>query len=146
MNKFKVFTISDQQYKVYVPGHGAIAAMNYAMKQAFIDVHKRAPGIKNVEESIKEHTVWDIEPSVELETWKLENQDHPRVDFRIAEAILHPLDPLHPFSEDVYMSADPMEVAEALSFFILNLPGNGQSQASSTPAFKPSGTSRRKTK
>lgn len=143
----KIFPISGHEYKIYPVGHGSIAGMKYAMKLAFIDVMKRTPGIVDIEQTEQAgETVWSTTPSDELEAWGLANQDHPKYEYRIAEAILHPVDERFPFTEEVYLTADPLEMQEALSFFIQSLPGNKPLQETSKRALKRSGTSKAVTK
>lgn len=146
MTPYKIFTISGLGFKVYTPGHGSMNALKYATKLAFIDVHNRTPGIPNEEDSTPEEIVWSVKPGDELQAWASENQDHPRLDFRCAEAILQPVDPKQPFTEDVYFSANPKEVENALTFFTSNLPSSAPSPATSSKVSRRSGTSKASTK
>lgn len=139
----KIFPISGHEYKIYDVGHGAIAGLKYATKLAFIDAMRRTPGIVDTEltEPGKE-IIWAKTPGEELEEWSSQNQDHPAIEFRIAEAVLHPVDDRYPFTRDVYMQADPKEMEAALSFFIENLPRNTPSPTTSKQVLKRSGTSK----
>lgn len=145
MTQSEIFTISGRGFRVYYPGYGSIAAMQYAMKRAFFDLNQRHPGIP-AQDSTPEVPIWDVEPDVEFEQWKEDYSGHPRVEFRIAEALLIPVDLKQPFTEEVYYTADPMEVGKALGFITQNLLTSKDSPDASSPVSKKRGTSKASTK
>lgn len=145
MTQSEIFTISGHGFRVYHPGYGSIAAMQYAMKRAFHDLNQRHPGIL-AQDSTPEVPKWEVEPDVEFEKWKEEYSGHPRVEYRIAEALLIPVDLRHPFTDEIYYTADPMEVGKALGFIMQNLPTSKNLPDESSPASKKRGTSKANTK
>lgn len=147
MTQAKIFPIAGHEYKIYPIGYGAATAMNYAFKKAFQDIHGRTPGQIDMEQSEQAgETVWAVKPADELEAFKAEYADHPRTEFRIAEQLLIPVDPKHPFTEETFYTANPAEVAEALGFFITSLPTNEVLPIRSKPASRQRGTSKASTK